>query len=99
MVTPVRRAPHSLVVEALGIGADKNWDACLEAWIAKSGSQANSPAGKDIIWRSRAKKTPELIAKILKDEKTAEAEQPRYYRALDFFSKAEKEAVLKSLTE
>jgi putative membrane-bound dehydrogenase-like protein len=86
-------------LEALGIGADKNWDACLAAWLSKASTDWNTPAGRDIIWRSRAKKTPELIGKILKDEKTSEEEQPRYYRALDFFSKGEKEAVLKSLLE
>ena len=35
-----------------------------------------------------------LIAKIIKDPKTLESERDRYLRALDFQSKAEKEAAL-----
>ena len=86
-------------LEALGIGADKNWDAYLDAYLKKVGDKWNSPAGRDILWRSRAKKTPELLAKILKDPATNEADQPRYFRAFDFLTGPEKEAALKSLLE
>ena len=41
-------------LEALGIGADQNWDAFLDAYLSKVGDQWNSPVGRDIIWRSRA---------------------------------------------
>ena len=86
-------------LEALGIAADKNWDACLDAWTAKVGDSWNTPAGRDIVWRSRAKKTPELLAKILKDPATKEADQPRFFRAFDFLSGPEKDAALKSIVE
>jgi hypothetical protein len=86
-------------LEALGIGADKNWDAYLDAYLKKVGDKWNSPGGRDIIWRSRAKKTPELLAKILKDPTTNEADQPRYFRAFDFLSGPEKEAALKGLLD
>ena len=58
-----------------------------------------TPAGRDILWRSRAKKTPELLVKIMKDPATKEEEQARYFRAFDFLSGPEKEAALKSLLE
>lgn len=86
-------------LEALGIGADKNWDAFLDAYLKKVDDKWNSPAGRDIIWRSRAKKTPELLAKIIQDPATNEADQPRYFRAFDFLSGPEKEAALKSLLD
>ena len=81
-------------LEALGIGASGDWDSCLRSWLEKVGDDWNSDSGKDIVWRSRAKVSAGLIAKIIKDPKTLENERDRYLRALDFQSKAEKEAAL-----
>jgi hypothetical protein len=87
-------------LEALGIGADKQWDAYLAAYLESAGqSAAQTSGGRDIIWRSRAKATPALLVKIIKDPATKESEQPRYFRAMDFLSGPEKEAALKSLLE
>jgi hypothetical protein len=86
-------------LEALGIGAAGQWDAFLGEWLKEVGMNWNTPAGRDILWRSRAKVTPEYLAKILKNPKTSEAEQPRYFRAFDFLSGPEKEAALKSILE
>jgi putative heme-binding domain-containing protein len=84
-------------LEALGIGASKKWDECLDAWLAKVGDDWNSPGGRDIIWRSRAKKTPEYLAKILLDPATPEKELDRYFRAFDFQveGKEKQEALIK----
>jgi putative membrane-bound dehydrogenase-like protein len=73
-------------LEALGIGADKQWDAYLGAWLKKVGSQWNTPAGRDIIWRSRAAVTSEYLAKIIADPSVSTSELPRYFRAFDFQS-------------
>ncbi len=81
-------------LEALGIGAGKDWDACLEAWLKLAGDKWNTPAGHDIIWRSRAKQTPLLIAKILSESSTTAAQAPRYLRAFDFLTGLEKESAL-----
>ncbi|MCB1095188.1 MAG: NPCBM/NEW2 domain-containing protein [Verrucomicrobiae bacterium] len=84
-------------LEALGIGAANHWDAFLGSWLSMVGRDWNTPAGRDIIWRSRAKRTPELLAKIVVDGGTAEADKPRYMRAFDFFKGAEKEAALQTI--
>jgi putative membrane-bound dehydrogenase-like protein len=84
-------------VEALGIGADRNWDACLGAFLARRGGQWNTTSARDIIWRSRAKATPGLLVKILKDRSTTEAEKPHFLRAFDFQSGPEKDAALLEL--
>ncbi len=84
-------------LEALGISADKNEDAYFNAWLAGVGEQWNTPAGRDIIWRSRAKKCPELLVKILSDQQTPAAEKARYLRALDFLDGPEKEKALVDL--
>jgi putative membrane-bound dehydrogenase-like protein len=86
-------------LEALGIAADKQWDAYFDAYLAKASEPWKTPAGRDILWRSRAKRTPELLVKIIKDPATKEDEQPRYFRALDFLAGPEKDAALKSLLE
>ncbi len=86
-------------LEALGIGAALNEDACFEAWAAKAGDGWNTPAGRDIVWRSRSAKALPFLVKIIKDAKTPEAEQPRYMRAFDFHSGAAKDEALKSLLE
>lgn len=81
-------------LEALGIGAAKNEDAYFDAWLSLVGDNWNNPAGRDIIWRSRAKKAPALLAKIITDKNTPEEEKPRYIRALDFHKGPEKDAAL-----
>ena len=86
-------------LEALGIGAEGKWDACLDAYLKKVGDKWNTPSGRDIVWRSRAKKTPDLLVQILKDTATTEDQQPRYLRALDFLAGPEKDAALKKLLE
>jgi putative membrane-bound dehydrogenase-like protein len=84
-------------LEALGIGAGDHWDPFLAAWLKLVGDDWNTPAGRDIIWRSRAKVTPELLAKIVVDERTSEADKPRYMRAFDFLKGPEKEAALQTI--
>jgi hypothetical protein len=84
-------------LEALGIGADKQWDACLAAWLDRVGDDWNTPAGRDIIWRSRAAITPTLLGKIISDPRTAAAELPRYFRAFDFLTGEARDRVIAEL--
>jgi hypothetical protein len=75
-------------LEALGIGADRQDEKYFAAWVALVGNHWNTPAGRDIIWRSRAPQAASLIAKIVTDKATKEDEKPRYLRALDFIPKS-----------
>jgi hypothetical protein len=84
-------------LEALGIGADKQWDAFLDAWLAQVGDKWNTPAGRDIVWRSRAKKTAGLLVKIISDKNLAAAERDHYFRTFDFLAGPEKDAALVEL--
>ena len=84
-------------LEALGIGAAGDWDACLNAWLEEVGDGWNHPAGREIVWRSRAAKSAELIGQIIKDTATKEEARPGYFRALDFQPAARKEAALESI--
>ena len=84
-------------LEALGIGADRQWDACLAAWLAKVGPDWKQPAGREIVWRSRAARTGELLADLIRDETTTAEHRARYFRAFDFLQGPEKDAALKGL--
>ncbi|TAH22140.1 MAG: hypothetical protein EAZ08_01390 [Cytophagales bacterium] len=78
-------------LEALGIGADEQWDSFLEAYLKRVGEDWN----KDIVWRSRAKKTPQLLAKMIQESKGEE--KLRYFRAFDFQKDGSKQNALLAL--
>ena len=85
-------------LEALGIAASGNWDACMAAYIEQVGAKTGDAAYQDIVWRSRAKNTPMLIAKILTSD-NAPQNQDRFMRAFDFHNGPEKDKALESLLE
>ena len=84
-------------LEALGIGATGNWDSHLGAWLALVGANWNTPAGRDILWRSRASVTPGYLAKIVGASDIQSADAARYLRAFDF--QPESDAKARTLRE
>jgi putative membrane-bound dehydrogenase-like protein len=85
-------------VEALGIGAGYDWDACLQAYLALIKEQGQSikgnPAARDVIWRSRGKQTPALLASLISDSSMTAEDAPRFLRAFDFQTGQEKDDAL-----
>jgi putative membrane-bound dehydrogenase-like protein len=84
-------------LEALGIAAGRDWDACLSAYLTNPSQTLATKAGRDIVWRSRAKQTPNLLERIINNPNTPMDELPRYFRAFDFFSGDERNAAIQSL--
>jgi putative membrane-bound dehydrogenase-like protein len=84
-------------LEALGIGADRNWDTFLAAWLVGAGNKWNTPAGRDIVWRSRSRQTPALLVKLINDKGATEQDRARYFRSLDFIAGPEKDAAVAEL--
>jgi len=84
-------------LEALGIGADRQEDKYFAAWLSAVGDHWDTPAGRDIIWRSRATQSAALLAAIIKDGSTPEKERARYFRAFDFIKGPEKKVALLTL--
>ncbi|MEL0096425.1 MAG: PVC-type heme-binding CxxCH protein [Planctomycetaceae bacterium] len=84
-------------LETLGIAADLHWESRFEAWLKLTGNNWNTAAGRDIVWRSRSKKAPAMLATILLDKATKESEQARYLRAFDYHSGPEKEQALETI--
>jgi putative membrane-bound dehydrogenase-like protein len=82
--------------EALGIGADSvagfggpsHWDGRLAAWMAKVGDGWKTPAGREIVWRSRAAATPRMLCELIVDPAITTAESLALARALDFQDQA-----------
>ena len=72
-------------LEALGIGAEGQWDSFFKAWLAKAGANpVANKAGKDIVWRSRGKESVNLLASLAGDPNTDLKSRLRYFRAFDF---------------
>ncbi len=84
-------------LEALGIGADLQWDRFFEAWLERVGQNWNTPAGRDVVWRARGAAAMAPMAEIIADVRTSRAERLRYFRAFDFHEHPSKDSVLLSL--
>lgn len=84
-------------LEALGIGADRNWDEFFTTWLANVGNVWIDAPHRDIVWRSRATQTPEFLAGIIANQSVPMEQLPRYFRAFDFQSGSTKDAVLARL--
>jgi putative membrane-bound dehydrogenase-like protein len=81
-------------LEALGIGADDRWETRLGTYLVLVPNAISTDAGRDIIWRSRAKQTPFLVAQILAQSSVTAELAPRYLRAFDFLTGQEKNDAL-----
>jgi hypothetical protein len=84
-------------LEALGIGMNKQDDKFFNAWRENYPEAWKTPAGKDIVWRSRATNAPPLLVKLITDKDCSPEERSRYMRALDFIKGPAKEAALVDL--
>ena len=74
-------------LEALGTAAEGRWDECLAVAKPYFG-QLDARKVRNIVWRSRGKQTPELLAELVCDQRTPDAELPRLMRAFDFQPKS-----------
>ena len=81
-------------LEAIGLAADGDWDACVTAIkklgpaYAKPGDAFANPIARDIIWRARAvaegANTAKTLAMLLASDHVSAADAPRYIRSFDF---------------
>lgn len=86
-------------LEALGIGASGQWDRFFPVWLEEVGAGWNTPAGRDIIWRSRADAALPKLAEIIKDSSIDLEEKERYFRAFHFHRTPGKQEHLISILE
>ena len=86
-------------LEALGIGADRNWDSCFSAYSRMVGDPLKNQAGKDIVWRSRTDQAIPYLAKLAGDEQAPLKSRLRYFRAFDFNAGPAKSTYLLAMIE
>ncbi len=86
-------------LEALGIAADKAWDADFAAWLKLEHDNWDTPAGRDIVWRSRTDASLSMLAKIVGDPAHDPQQYLKFFRAFDFHQGAKKQQVLLSLLD
>lgn len=82
-------------LEALGISSDPTPALYFDTWLKKVGKDWNSPANRDIVWRSRSKSAMPLLAELIRDSN--DKEMLRYFRAFDFHKDPSKQQVLTNL--
>jgi hypothetical protein len=81
-------------LEALGIGADKQEEKFFAAWLEEVKDNWDTAGGREIVWRSRAKKSIPMLVKMIMAKDASAADKDRYMRALDFINGPEKEQAL-----
>jgi putative membrane-bound dehydrogenase-like protein len=88
-------------VEALGIGADGQWDNYYAAYLKQVTDPLATAAGRDVVWRARTAASVPLLARLAGDKDVPLDSRLRYFRAFDFNpGKMEKSnALLKLLQE
>jgi putative membrane-bound dehydrogenase-like protein len=81
-------------LEALGIGASENWDACFAAYLKKVADPTQTLSSRDIVWRARTNESVEFLARLATDSKTDLKDRLRYFRAFDFNKGKSKSEIL-----
>ena len=86
-------------LEALGIGADKQWDPFFAAYLATIKDPLQNDASRDIVWRARTDKAVPYLALLAADSKINLKERLRYFRAFDFNAGPAKSKLLLKMIE
>ncbi|MCC5937189.1 MAG: c-type cytochrome [Lunatimonas sp.] len=87
-------------LEALGIGAERQWDRFYAAWLDLTDDPLGSASGRDIVWRSRTGQAIPHLATLASDESASMESRLRYFRAFDFNpDKAKKSRALIEMLE
>ncbi len=85
-------------LEALGIAADGNWEACFNEWRKLPPNTKNPAADHDIIWRARTPAALPLLAALILEPGTDPAKQTLLPR-IRFLSRRRKHAGVAGITE
>ena len=81
-------------LEALGVGADGQWDAFFNAYLLAVKDPLKDAAGRDIVWRARTDKALPYLEQLAANASLPLNARLRYFRAFDFNNSPAKTAVL-----
>ncbi len=86
-------------LEALGIGADRQWDKFFAAYLTKINNPLLTEASRDIVWRARTDLAVPFIATLATDGNQPLQTRLRYFRAFDFNTGSAKSTLLLKMIE
>lgn len=86
-------------LEALGIGADAQWDAFFAAWLAQVKNPLQTAATRDIVWRARTEAALPYLTSLAGDATQPVPDRRRYFRAFDFMPGHKKYQALLGILE
>lgn len=86
-------------LEALGLGADNQWESHLKAYVSRVKDPLSNAAGKDIIWRARTADAVPYLARLAGNSSEPLRDRLRYFRAFDFNAGPQTSAALASIIE
>ncbi len=86
-------------LEALGIGADAQWDAFFSAYLQKVKDPVTTAAGTDIVWRARTDESIPFLTGLAGDASVDIRHRLRYFRAFHFNNGTAKYTALIKLME
>jgi putative heme-binding domain-containing protein len=81
-------------LEALGIGADRQWDNFFAAYKRQVGDPLQTAASKNIVWRARTDAALPYLSMLALAPQITLNERLKYFRAFDFNSGALKSKLL-----
>ena len=85
------------MVEALGIGSDLRAAEYFDAWMREVGGDWNTPAGREIVWRTRAPAAATKLVELIGDPSLKLQETNRYFRALEYHPAPVRTEAMKTL--
>ncbi|MEJ7587275.1 MAG: PVC-type heme-binding CxxCH protein [Ferruginibacter sp.] len=86
-------------LEALGIGADRQWDRFFASYVTKIKDPLGSAASRDIVWRARTDSAVSYIAALASQQEIPIHDRLRYFRAFDFNTGPIKSKLLLAMLE
>src|SRR5690606_30901397 len=86
-------------LEALGIGADRQWDSYFAAYLKNVKDPLLTAGGRDIVWRARTNSTLPFLERLVVDAKAPLKSRLRYLRAFNFIPGEEKVKTLLGILE
>lgn len=81
-------------LEAIGIASDDKSKLFFEDYLKLNKDPLNSPAGKEIVWRTRAEEAIPFLASLASDNSINLKSRLKYFREFDFIKSNEKDKAL-----
>ncbi|MEO9021495.1 MAG: PVC-type heme-binding CxxCH protein [Ginsengibacter sp.] len=87
-------------LEALGIGADQQWNRFFEAYLHLVPDPLQTSQGRDVVWRARTDEALPFLMALASDSNKSWKSRQRFFRSFDFHTgPAKAKALLTMITQ